>query len=73
MLHKLSALTVKCLLFNRDSIFDADIVRFVKAIATKLRRIAYLSPWQNSVGVRIVQRPEDCPRSSLRRSLQNRY
>jgi hypothetical protein len=37
------------LILDRDSIFSADVVRFVKAIGTKPRRIAYRSPWQNPV------------------------
>ncbi len=44
----------KYLIFDRDSIFSADVVRFVKAIGTKPRRIAYRSPWQNPVAERWI-------------------
>ncbi|MFQ5550569.1 MAG: integrase core domain-containing protein [Gemmatimonadales bacterium] len=42
------------LIFDRDSIFSAAVVRFVKAIGTKPRRIAYRSPWQNPVAERWI-------------------
>ena len=42
------------LIFDHDSIFSADVVRFVKAIGTKPRRIAYRSPWQNPVAERWI-------------------
>jgi len=37
------------LIFDRDTIFGAGVVRFVKAIGTKPIRTAYRSPWQNPV------------------------
>jgi transposase InsO family protein len=42
------------LIFDRDSIFSAAVVKFVKAIGTKPRRIAYRSPWQNPVAERWI-------------------
>jgi putative transposase len=44
----------KYLIFDRDSIFSADVVRFVNAIGTKPCRIAYRSPWQNPVAERWI-------------------
>ena len=44
----------KYLLFDRDSIFNVDVVRFVKAIGTKPRHIAYRSPRQNPVAERWI-------------------
>ena len=35
------------LIFDRDSIFSADVVGFVKSMGTKPCRISYRSPWQN--------------------------
>jgi hypothetical protein len=37
------------LLFDRDSIFSAAVVGFIKAMGTKPRRSAYRCPWQNPV------------------------
>ena len=42
------------LIFDRDSIFSAAVVEFVKSMGTKPRRIAYRSPWQNPVAERWV-------------------
>lgn len=42
------------LLFDRDAIFSPDVIRFVKAIGTKPRRIAYRCPWQNPVAERWI-------------------
>ena len=42
------------LIFDRDSIFSAAVVDFVKSMGTKARRIAYRSPWQNPFAERWV-------------------
>jgi hypothetical protein len=39
----------KHLLFDRDSIFSAAVVRFVKAMGTEPARTAYRCPWRNPV------------------------
>ena len=39
----------KYLIFDRDAIFSAKIVRYVKAMGIKPCRTAYRSPWQNGV------------------------
>ena len=39
----------KYLIFDRDSIFSAEVVRLMKAMGVKPCRNAYRSPWQNSV------------------------
>ena len=44
----------KYLIFDRDTIFSADVVRFVKAIGTKPRRTAYRCAWQNPVAERWI-------------------
>jgi hypothetical protein len=36
------------LVFDRDSIFSADVVRAVKSIGTKPTRTSYRAPWQNA-------------------------
>ena len=41
--------TRKRLIFDRDTIFSPEVVRFVKAMGTKPTRTAYRCPWQNSV------------------------
>jgi hypothetical protein len=52
----------KYLIFDRDSIFSAAVVKFVKAIGTKPRRIAFRSPWQNPGAERWIGR---CRREML--------
>ena len=42
----------KYLIFDRDSIFNKDVVRFIKSVGTKPSRTAYRSPWQNPVAER---------------------
>ena len=42
------------LLFDRDAIFSAAVVAFVKAMATDPVRGAYRSPWQNPVAERWI-------------------
>ena len=42
------------LLFARDTIFSADVLRFVKALGTEPVRTAYRCPWQNSVAERWI-------------------
>ena len=42
----------KYLIFDRDSIFSAAVVRFMKAMGIKPCRTAYRSPWQNPVAER---------------------
>ncbi len=44
----------KYLIYDRDSIFNPSVVRFVRALGTKPKRIAYRSPWQNGVAERWV-------------------
>jgi len=44
----------KYLLFDRDTIFSAAVVAFVKAMGTEPVRSAYRSPWQNPVAERWV-------------------
>ena len=40
---------LRYLIFDRDSIFSAAVVRFVKAMGTRPCRICYRSPWQNGI------------------------
>jgi len=42
-------------IFDRDSIFSAEVVATVKAIGAKPIRTAYRAPWQNGVAERWVQ------------------
>ena len=42
------------LIFDRDAIFSVAVVRFVQALGTNPRRIAYRSPWQNPVAERWI-------------------
>jgi len=42
------------LIFDRDTIFSAAVVRFVTAMGTKPTRTAYRSPWQNPVAERWI-------------------
>jgi len=42
------------LIFDRDSIFSAAVVEFVKSMGTKPCRISYRSPWQNPVAERWI-------------------
>jgi len=42
------------LVFDRDSIFSAGVVRFVKAMGTEPVRTAYRSPWQNAIAERWI-------------------
>ncbi len=42
------------LIFDRDSIFSAEVVRFITAIGTKPRRTSFRSPWQNPVAERWI-------------------
>ncbi len=44
----------KYLLFDRDSIFSADLVTVVRSMGLKPTRISYRSPWQNGVAERFV-------------------
>ncbi len=44
----------KYLIFDRDSIFNKDVVRFIKSVGTKPSRTAYRSPWQNPVAERWI-------------------
>jgi len=44
----------KYLIFDRDSIFSAEVVRFIKAMGIKPCRTAYRSPWQNGVTERWI-------------------
>ena len=49
------------LIFDRDSIFSTEVVRFIKAMGIKPCRTTYRSPWQNGVAERWI--------SSCRREL----
>jgi len=42
------------LIFDRDSIFSAAVVGFVKSMGTKPCRISYRSPWQNPLAERWI-------------------
>ena len=42
------------LIFDRDSIFSCEVVRFVKAMGTRPRRTVYHCPWQNPVAERWI-------------------
>ena len=42
------------LVFDRDSIFSATVLAFVKAMGTKPCRTAYRCPWQNPVAERWI-------------------
>jgi hypothetical protein len=44
----------KYLIFDRDSIFSAAVVEFIKAMGTKPVRISYCSPWQNGTAERWI-------------------
>jgi transposase InsO family protein len=44
----------KYLVFDRDTIFSAAVVRFVKAMGTEPTRTAYRCPWQNPVAERWI-------------------
>ena len=44
----------KYLIFDRDTIFSAELVRFVEAMGIKPCRTAYRSPWQNGVAERWI-------------------
>ncbi len=44
----------KYLIFDRDSIFSAAVVEFIKAMGTKPVRISYRSPWQNGTAERWI-------------------
>ena len=44
----------KYLIFDRDSIFSASVVRFVKALGMEPVRTAYRSPWQNAIAERWI-------------------
>jgi len=44
----------KYLIFDRDAIFSAKMVGFVKAMGIKPCRTAYRSPWQNGVAERWI-------------------
>jgi len=44
----------KYLIFDRDSIFSAAVVRFVRAMGTEPVRTAYRSPWQNAIAERWI-------------------
>ncbi len=44
----------KYLIFDRDSIFSAAVVEFIKAMGTKSVRISYRSPWQNGTAERWI-------------------
>ena len=44
----------KYLTFDRDSIFNKDIIRFIKPVGTEPNRTAYRSPWQNPVAERWI-------------------
>ena len=44
----------KYLIFDRDAIFSAKVVGFVKAMGIKPCRTAYRSPWQNGVAERWI-------------------
>jgi len=46
--------TPRYLLFDRDTIFSAAVVAFVKAMGTEPVRSAYRSPWQNPVAERWI-------------------
>jgi hypothetical protein len=41
-------------IFDRDSIFSAQVVSTVKSFGIKTARTAYRSPWQNGVAERWV-------------------
>ena len=68
------------LIFDRDAIFSAAVVRFVQALAASPRRIAYRSPWQNPVAERWIgscRRERTCrrglPRMEFRRARRPCY
>ncbi len=42
------------LIFDRDSIFSAAVLRFIEAMGTRPCRISYRSPWQNPVAERWI-------------------
>ncbi len=44
----------KYLIFDRDAIFSAEVVRFIKAMGIKPCRTAYRSPWQHGVAERWI-------------------
>src|SRR5260370_8932018 len=44
----------KYLVFDRDSIFSAELVTLVRSMGLEPTRISYRSPWQNGVAERFV-------------------
>jgi putative transposase len=42
------------LIFDRDAIFDADVVKTAKAVGVKTVRTAFKSPWQNGIAERFI-------------------
>ncbi len=44
----------KYLVFDRDSIFSAELVTVVRSMGLEPTRISYRSPWQNGVAERFV-------------------
>jgi transposase InsO family protein len=42
------------LILDRDSKFDADVIRFLKATGLKPKRTSVQSPWQNGIAERWV-------------------
>jgi transposase InsO family protein len=44
----------KYLIFDRDSIFSAAVVEFIKAMGTKPIRTSFCSPWQNGTAERWI-------------------
>ena len=45
---------LKYLLFDRDSVFSAEVIRTVASMALRPKRISYRSPWQNGIAERLV-------------------
>ncbi len=54
----------KYLIFDRDSIFSAEVVEFIKAMSTKPIRTSFCSPWQNGTAERWIG---SCRRELLER------
>jgi len=45
---------LKYLLFDRDSVFSAELIRAVASMALRPKRTSYRSPWQNGIAERLV-------------------
>jgi len=62
----------KYLIPEGDAIFSPGVMRFIKAMVTTPRRIAYRSPWENPVAERWIGRADHGDAREGRRPLRAR-